>query len=271
MKHATYSIIGSAILAGALASFNASANTGSNTDSNIDKGRAIAEAADQYDQGFVNQTASVTMILENSHGQKAERELRIKILEVNDDGDKSMTIFDSPADVKGTSFLSFSHALDPDEQWLYLPSLKRVKRISSNNKSGPFMGSEFAYEDLSSQELDKYSYLYIEPQTVLGEPGHVIERRPVDPNSGYTKQLVWIDGTHWRTEKIEFYDRKKELLKTVQYIDYQQYPNNKWRADRMVMHNHQTGKSTTLNWRNIEFGADLSARDFDRNALKRVR
>lgn len=267
MKYVMFPIIGMVVLITAFISFDVSANT----TQNIEKGRSIAAAADQFDQGFVNQTADVTMILENSHGQRAERQLRIKILEVQGDGDKSITIFDSPADVKGTSFLSFSHAQEQDEQWLYLPSLKRVKRISSNNKSGPFMGSEFAYEDLSSQELDKYTYLYIEPQSVLGQPGHVIERRPVDENSGYTKQRMWIDATYWRPEKIEFYDRKNELLKTVKYLDYQEYPNRKWRPDTMVMKNHQTGKSTTLSWKNISFGTDLSTRDFDRNALKRVR
>ena len=70
------------------------------------------------------------------------------------------------------------------------------------------MGSEFAYEDLASQEVDKYSYSYVRSEAVLGEPGHVIERTPVDPNSGYTRQLVWIDGKNWRTQKIEYYDRK---------------------------------------------------------------
>jgi hypothetical protein len=133
------------------------------------------------------------------------------------------------------------------------------------------MGSEFAYEDLSSQEVDKYTYRYVEARSVLGEAGHVIERRPVDPNSGYARQLVWLDSKHWRTARIEFYDRKNDLLKTVTYDDYRLYPNDKWRADTMVMENHQTGKRTTLLWDDIEFGTDLSARDFDKSALKRVR
>lgn len=242
-----------------------------NTAPSEDKGKWVAVSADEFDSGFINQTSKVTMVLENSQGQKAKRELRIRILEVENDGDKSLTIFDTPGDVKGTSFLSFSHSLDPDEQWLYLPSLKRVKRISSSNKSGPFMGSEFAYEDLASQEVDKYTYAYIEPQTVLGEPGHVIERIPVDKNSGYARQRVWIDGKHWRTEKIEFYDRKNELLKTLKYSGYREYANNKWRADEMIMTNHQNGKGTTLYWDDIQFGINITSKDFDRNALKRIR
>jgi predicted RND superfamily exporter protein/outer membrane lipoprotein-sorting protein len=266
-KYASYTaaVIFSAIALSATLDANAS------TKPEEDKGKWVAESADNFDSGFTNQSAKVTMVLQNAHGQKAQRELRIKILEVNNDGDKSLTTFDTPRDVKGTSFLSYSHSLNPDEQWLYLPSLKRVKRISSNNKSGPFMGSEFAYEDLSSQEVDKYTYKYVEATTVLGEAGHIIERKPVDPNSGYARQRVWVDGTYWRTQKIEFYDRKNELLKTLVYADYQRYDNNKWRADTMTMTNHQNGKSTTLHWKDIQFGINVSSRDFDQNALKRIR
>lgn len=266
-KYATYT--GIVIISAITLSYGLDARA--NTQNPADKGKWVAVSADQYDSGFKNQTAKINMVLKNKQGQTSERKLRIKILEVTNDGDKSLIIFDTPRDVKGTSFLSYSHSLDPDEQWLYLPSLKRVKRISTNNKSGPFMGSEFAYEDLSSQEVDKYTYLYVQADKVLGIDGHVIERIPVDPNSGYARQRVWIDGTHWRTEKIEYYDRKNELLKTLTYHGYQQYANNKWRADSMEMVNHQNGKSTTLIWKNISFGLDVSSRDFDRNALKRIR
>jgi predicted RND superfamily exporter protein len=266
-KYATYTAI-AVIIAGSL-SFTMDASA--NTQTSAEKGRWVAESADEYDSGFINQQANVTMVLRNNQGQTAERQLRIKILEVENDGDKSLTIFDSPRDVKGTAFLSYSHTLKVDDQWLYLPALKRVKRISSNNKSGPFMGSEFAYEDLSSQEVDKYRYRFVREEEVFGVPGYVIERIPVDSDSGYARQQLWIDGTHWRTAKIEFYDRKNDPLKTLVMSKYRQYENGKWRPDEMSMNNHQNGKSTVLHWQDIEFGIDLSDRDFDRNALRRIR
>lgn len=241
-------------------------------DSESSKGLWVAQQIEIRDSGYVNQTASTQMLLVNRQNQTSERALRIKILEVQDDGDKSLIVFDSPKDVKGTAFLSFSHATDADDQWLYLPALKRVKRISSSNKSGPFMGSEFAYEDLSSQEVDKYTYSYIKETSVAGEKGHVIERYPVDPNSGYSKQIVWVDEQEWRIHKIEYYDRKGELLKTLSYSDYRRYPNNKWRSDRMFMDNHQSGKKTTLIWRDIRFNQPgVSERSFNTAALKRAR
>ena len=102
------------------------------------------------------------MILRNAQGEESIRKFNSKTLEVDGDGDKSIFIFEHPRDVEGTAVLTFTHKVGPDDQWLYLPALKRVKRISSDNKSGSFVGSEFAYEDLSSQEIEKYTYKWVE-------------------------------------------------------------------------------------------------------------
>jgi hypothetical protein len=235
------------------------------------KGLAIAKEADRRDSGFVDQTADLTMELRNKQGDSSIRFLHIKTLEVNNDGDKSLSIFEKPADVKGTAFLTFSHALVPDEQWLYLPALKRIKRINSSNKSGPFMGSEFAYEDMASQEVAKYTYKYLRDDTANGVDCFVVERFPTYKNSGYKRQLAWINKAEYRPEKIEFYDRKNDLLKTLTFSGYKQYLNKFWRADTMTMVNHQNGKSTILSWSHYAFKTGLSDRDFNKNALKRAR
>lgn len=236
-----------------------------------EKGLAIAVEADKRDEGFGDSTADMTMELRNKQGDSSTRYIRIKTLEVIGDGDKSMSIFDEPADVKGTAFLTFSHAIKPDEQWLYLPALKRVKRINSKNKSGPFMGSEFAYEDIASQEIEKYTYKYLRDETLNGIDCFVIERYPAYEHSGYTRQVVWINKAEYRPEKVVFYDRKNSLLKTLTYDGYQQYLDKFWRADQMNMENHQTGKSTTLTWSNYQFRTGLEDRDFNKNSLKRAR
>ena len=197
--------------------------------------------------------------------------MHINTLEVDGDGDKSLTVFDNPRDIKGTAFLSHTHALQPDDQWLYLPALKRVKRIASANKSGSFVGSEFAYEDLTSQEVEKYKYQWLRDETLNGHEVFVIERYPQYENSGYTRQIVWIDKEMYRARKVEFYDRKNELLKTLTISDYAQYLDKFWRPARMEMVNHQTGKETTLVWKNYQFENGFSDRDFDQNTLKRAR
>jgi len=236
-----------------------------------ERGLEIAVEADRRDTGFHDSTASMRMILRNRQGDESTREIRVRTLEQTDDGDRSLTTFDEPADVKGTNFLSFTHKTGPDDQWLYLPALKRVKRISSRNKSGPFMGSEFAYEDISSQEVEKYTYKYLRDEPCGELTCFVVERYPVDKYSGYSRQVAWIDQQEYRPQKIVFYDRKNAELKTLTYSGYRQYLDKYWRADEMFMQNHQTGKSTRLIWSDYRFQTGLSERDFDRNSLKRAR
>ena len=237
----------------------------------VDRGLEIAQEADRRDTGFSDLTAGLTMILRNRHGQESKREIRNRTKEVEGDGDKALIIFDQPRDVKGTAFLNYTHATEPDDQWLYLPALKRVKRISSANKSGPFMGSEFAYEDLTSQEVEKYSYRWLRDEALEGRGTMVVERIPAYRHSGYTRQVVWVDEAMWQPLKVEYYDRKNALLKTLRASDYRQYLDRYWRADRMEMVNHQTGKSTVLTWTNYVFANGLDDRDFDRNSLARIR
>jgi predicted RND superfamily exporter protein len=235
------------------------------------RGLEIAKLVDAHDQGWGNQVADVEMILRNKQGQESKRVMKIKSLEVQGDGDKSLTIFKSPRDVKGSAFLSFTHPIGSDDQWLYLPALKRVKRISSHNKSGPFMGSEFAYEDISSQEVEKYTYKFIKNEKVNGVDGFQIERYPVDKNSGYTKQVVWIDSKEYLVHKVDYYDRKSTKLKTLEMQNFKKYLKSTWRPGVMKMINHQSGKSTDLVWKSYKFNNKLSSRDFDKKALKRVK
>lgn len=235
-----------------------------------DKGLAIAKEANARDNGWKDSTADLTMLLKNKQGEASSREMRARSLEVPGDGDKSLMIFKTPADVKGTALLSFAHKTADDEQWLYLPALKRVKRIASDNKSGPFMGSEFAYEDITPQEVEKYTYKFVKDDKLGALDVFVFERYPVDKNSGYTRQIVWMDKAQYRSQKIEYYDRKGSLLKTLTFTGYKPY-GKFWRASSMNMVNHQTGKSTELVWEDYSFGAGLTDRDFDQNALARAK
>ena len=139
------------------------------------------------------------------------------------------------------------------------------------------MGSEFAYEDLASQEIEKYTYKYIRDEKIRtdehpdGVDCFVVERYPAYEHSGYTRQLAWVNKDRYVAEKIKFYDRKNELLKTLINNDYKQYLDQYWRPNVMLMENHQTGKSTLLKWENYKFKNGLSDKDFSRNSLKRAR
>ncbi|MCK5523649.1 MAG: outer membrane lipoprotein-sorting protein [Thiomargarita sp.] len=236
-----------------------------------EKGLAIAKMADYRDTGWQSQEVEMLMILRNRQGQESKRNMRMRTMEVAGDGDKSLSIFDTPRDIKGTAMLTWSHALKSDDQWLYLPALKRVKRIASANKSGPFMGSEFAFEDLASQEVKKYTYKYLLDEFYNGTDCYVVERYPAYENSGYTRQVGWIDKEHFNPQKTVYYDRKNALLKTLNAMGYRQYLGKYWRTEKMIMENHQTGKSTVLTWDEYKFDMDFTDRDFDKTTLKRVR
>lgn len=236
-----------------------------------EKGLSIATQADQMDTGWVDRQSDIFMTLRNADGAEKKRHIRNMVLEVNGDGDKSLTIFEEPKDVKGTAFLSFTHATQADDQWIFLPALSRVKRISSGNKSGPFMGSEFAYEDLSSPELEKYSYKYLRDETIDGNECFVTERIPRYEHSGYSRLVEWTDKKMYQPRKIEYYDKKNALLKTLSFTGYQQFMDKFWRAQVMTMVSHQTNKSTVLEWKNDQFNVGLDSRNFNENALSRLR
>lgn len=235
------------------------------------RGLAIAQEADRRDSGFTDSSADLTMVLQLSEADRVERSMRQMILEVEGDGDKSIMVFDRPRDLAGTAILTFTHKVGHDDQWLYLPALKRVKRISSADKSGPFMGSEFAYEDLASQEVEKYRYRYLRDESCDGESCFVVERIPVDEKSGYSRQVTWIDQQEYRLRRVDYYDRKGDLLKTMTLDGYRQYLQKYWRADEMHMVNHQSGRSTLLLFANYRFRTGLQDRDFSRAALARIR
>ena len=238
-----------------------------------EKGFAIAARSDRSDRGFLDSAVDMQMILRNAAGKESTRTMAQRTLEVPDEniGDKSLIVFESPRDIDGTALLSHAKILDPDDQWLFLPALKRVKRISSVNKSGPFVGSEFSFEDFTALELNKFSYTYLREETINGITHDVIKRNPRYEHSGYTKQVSWIDQDIFQVRKVEFYDRRGDLLKTLILSDYSEYDGGVWRALKMEMVNHQTGKSTDLVYTNYTFKTGLNDRDFVKNALNRIR
>jgi hypothetical protein len=238
-----------------------------------EKGFEIAAKSDRSDRGFGDSEVSLTMVLRNSAGQESSRKLSIATLEIQDEsvGDKSLVLFETPRDIKGTALLSHAKILEPDDQWLYLPALKRVKRISSANKSGPFVGSEFAFEDFTAIELNKFKYKYLRDEACGELQCAVVERFPQYKNSGYTKQVAWIDTTDYQVRKIEFYDRRGDPLKTLLLEDYREYAKGYWRAQKLSMVNLKTKKSTEMIYDEYKFGTGLKDKDFVKSKLKRLR
>jgi hypothetical protein len=234
-----------------------------------DKGLEIAIETDARDAGFGNWVATAKMILRDKQGGEAVRTFRMMTLEQKEDGDKTVATFDKPADLAGTTVLTYSHALVPDDQWLYLPEIKRIKRISSQNKAALFMGSEFAYEDLSSFEVKKYTYKYLRDETIDGHDCFVVENTPAYADSAYSKQIEWVDKQIYQPRRLDYYDRQGRLLKTMTFLNYQQYLGKHWRASELKMENHQTGKSTQVIWGPYRFKTNIHESEFTPQGMAR--
>lgn len=231
------------------------------------RGLEIAREVDKANSGFRGERARMDMELINAHGDRTTRRMTSETREEESDGDKSRVEFAWPADVKGTRMLTWSHKRDDDDQWLYLPAIKRTKRINGRNKAGSFMGSEFAYEDLGSQEVEKYTYKHLADESLGGRDVWKVERVPVDSNSGYSRQVLWLDKTYKNPLKIEYYDRKGVLLKTATFSNYQQY-GKFWRVGAIETVNHQTKKSSRLVWSERTLGTAPPASAFESSELE---
>lgn len=235
-----------------------------------EKGLRIAQDASASNEGFGDYVAQMRMILRDRQGEETVRQMNFKVLEVPEDGDKSLIVFDQPKDVQGTALLTHGHINSADDQWLYLPALKRVKRINAARRSGSFMGSEFSYEDMSSADVEEYTYKYLRDEPCGEFTCTVTEQFPLDKKSGYSLKVAWQDTVELRTWKMELYDRKGFHLKTLTFANYQQYLDQYWRAGEQTMVNHLTGASTVIEWTGFQFGTNPDESEFTKTGLRRA-
>jgi hypothetical protein len=234
------------------------------------KGLKIAQDMEKANIGYLGESSQMRMVLIDAYGAKTTRLMEGLVKEVEGDGDKSLSVFLNPQDVKGTLMLTWSHKEADDDQWLFLPSVRRVKRINSSNQSSSFMGSEFSYEDLGSQELEKYDFKLIRDDKVEKEAVWVLERVP-KKKSGYSKMTMYVSKKMMNPVKVDYYDRKGELLKTGIFSEFKAYKVGKktlYRASSIHMKNVQTKKESLITWDKRELGINHPERSFDQAALK---
>ena len=229
----------------------------------------VIKKNDQIMSGFEDSKSLITMTLVNAKGKTRIRTMKYKSLE-QEGGDKSLMEFLSPADVKGAKFLNYEYAKKDDHQWLYLPALQRVKRISSKNKSGAFMGSEFSYEDVSSFNINKYDYKKEEVlvSKINGKNVYMVECYPNYKYSGYTKQIFHIDAKTFLIIQVDYYDRKKFLLKSAFFSNYKLI-NGLYRNGTIHVKNFQNFKESILVWEEESIKNGLTSKDFHKKVLKR--
>ena len=235
------------------------------------RAQSIVDEADRRLSGYGDFTATLTMTLREPGGSERVREMHILGLEVPGQGDKTLVVFSLPRDLRGTSILTVTHRESPSDQWIHLPAIRRTRRIAGSSRSDSFMGSEFTFEDIGSRDLRQYRYRYLRGEALGGTATHVLERFPLDENSGYGRQILWMDTEEYRLLRIDYYDRDGAHVKSLRLDGYRRYAGGQWRPDRMVMNDLASGKSTMLEWREYAFGVGLSDDDFDPRRLGRRR
>lgn len=224
-------------------------------------GFMIEKKVDDLQSGYKGERRSITLIMRNAKGKESKRKLVFESREQRDGNNQTKLKFVYPPDTKGTTLLTHENGKQSDDKWLYLPALKRVKRIATANESGSFMGSEFAYEDISIRQLEKYNYRLMREEIVSGERFYVIECIPVSPDSGYSRVVRWRNKENLQEYKAEFYDRRGSLLKTRRSDDFMQVKGY-WRAQSVTMTNAQTKKESTLAYQDNVIGINVPARSF---------
>ena len=236
------------------------------------KGLEIAQAAKARDKGYGGYRGEAKMVLRDRSGAASVRDFTALALEMPADGDRTSIEFQTPLDVRGMTVLTHAHRDHDDDQWLYLSAASRTRRISSGSRTGSFAGSEFSYEDIVGHVLEKNDYSWVRDEPCPSAPDrtcHVNEERPKDPESGYSRLVIWLDVEDYRAYLVEYYDRSNTNNKTLVSSDFKLFENRYWRPMKMVMTNHLNGKSTEMLWASYDFRAHLTATDLEPYSLGR--
>lgn len=221
-------------------------------------------------------TADSVMVLVNDKGQRRERR-SVNTVKLQPNGVDSMVLvkFSEPNDIRGTSFLQIEHSDGDDDLWIYLPALKRSRRLVASNKKDSFVGSDFSYGDILLPKVDLYRHTVLRSETVDGHECLVIESVPADETvrstSGYSKKITWVRADNYLETQVEYYDLGGRLLKTQRVAEHvlMEPETQRWFAQRREMTNHQTGHSTLITFENIAPSAELSDELFTTRYLER--
>jgi outer membrane lipoprotein-sorting protein len=210
-------------------------------------GRAIVDKADKHNRAQ-DEKDQVIMTIISSRGEKRRRELTTYFKAGEGDDDRTLVRFDAPADVKGTGLLTIEQGAS-DEQFLYLPELRKSKRIAGATKSQSFMGTDFSNYDMRTEDLTAHQYKKTGEETIDGRACHVVEATPKDDeaaeSTGYSRRLMYVDKERWVVPKVEYYDRSAKLLKVLTTEGWKQH-DGLWRPMRVTMENKQEGSKTII-------------------------
>jgi outer membrane lipoprotein-sorting protein len=214
-------------------------------------------------------SGTLTMTLVDAKGRERVRSLEQRLAAFKG-VEKKIMEFKGPADVKGTAFMNWSYD-EPgksDDQWIYLPALKRVKRISSDGKGDAFMGSDFSYDDLAERHPSRDTHAVIGSEAISGEECWIIESKAKDSSESYSKTVSWISKSRLTGLKRDYYDRKGTLLKTLAVQELKTV-GKYLMITRTEMHNIQRNTRTRMEFGELKLDTGLKDELFSERTLTR--
>ncbi|AYF43301.1 hypothetical protein BALOs_0286 [Halobacteriovorax sp. BALOs_7] len=232
-----------------------------------EKGLEIAKKMDAANKGYIGDTSTMELILVDTSGVEIVREMLGTSGEF-EGVDKSLMEFRKPLDVKGTKLLTWTWKSSDkdDDQWLYLPSLRRVKKINSRSKGSSFMGSEFSFEDIGGQTIEKYNYKFLSED----KNTWTLERK-AKGKSSYLRVILHVSKKYLAPVKTEYYNKRNEHIKTSTMSEFKSYTVGKrkmWRANQIDMVNLNNKKKSIFKWKNRVIGKKVNENDLTKRKLK---
>lgn len=188
------------------------------------------------------------LLLDVKTNTKEKRQVKRYAKKSENGLNRYLVVFLAPADIRGTALLIHEQE-NEDDQWMYMPAVKKMQRIASASKRSYFMGTDFTYEDLEQEKIDQYTYTILRTETIDTPPRqcHVIEAVPLGgtkKSSGYSRRILWVDQQHFFTLKIEFFDRRNRLIKTQKSFEWENITGTVYRPRKTIMDHHRKHHKT---------------------------
>ncbi|MBN2480318.1 MAG: outer membrane lipoprotein-sorting protein [Bacteroidales bacterium] len=226
--------------------------------------RQIAEnAANAVD--FTSMEMAATLRIIDNRGNERIRQIANATRKFNETT-KTLIRFLAPADVKGTAMLVYEYEEQPSDMWIYMPALRKTRRIISSEKGNSFMGSEFSNADMARPVLDNFTYRLLGTDIISGKTCWKLEsvciNDELEDENGFSKKIAWIGQTGYLTLKVEYYDGDDDLFKIMLLNDYRKQENGKYFAFQMEVSNVQTGRKSILTIDKFQTGSGLDENSF---------
>ena len=224
----------------------------------------------------IDSVADATFTLTNKNGQERVRKTYgTSKLQANGIDNMRMTRFLSPSDVRGTVSLLMENSAKDDDIWIYLPALKKVRRLVSSNKKDSFVGTDFSYGDVIGHKPSEWNHKIVKEESCDGKPCWVTEALPksddVKNNSGYAKRLAWVLKENFVAVRAELFDESGQLKIVSKFSDIQlvDKERNKWQPMRLEAANMQTGHKTVIQFQNFKANQNVKDEFFTTRYMER--